>query len=532
MNVKWREHGVILVSMLLVLFAGHDIQVAVRAGSSGAVSNGRPVLLPQIGSLLLLYGCYLWINLGIVPALRRKVLGQRGASLLRGLLLAGLQLIVICFLLGPGVNFASFYINPSYIDHTLIVPLTFGYHPQPFANTFGGLDYSIGLVFIYLICLSVREVLIYQIGKSAYRTMVANKVTALLLLYIFILAFFSVLYEPGTAFYSFYLGCIPSLLLVVLSNLYWIFPAKEEGSLFKWKLVGPLLISSFVYTIVLSIGLREEWSYLRVLEIWAFELVVITPLSWLDYRRQRKKILHVRGMEKELLKSKADLQFLRSQINPHFLFNALNTLYGTALLEGSKNTATGIQKLGDMMRFMLHENNLEFIPMQKEIEYLRNYIALQRLRTQISPEIGIEDTITVLDCEGQIAPMLLIPFVENAFKHGIGFAGRSWIKLSLRCERGKVLLDVRNSVHTVEHGGGDPGGIEEDAGRKSAVGGGYDVEGRLGGVWKGGYDPERGKSGIGLKNVLERLKLLYPDRHVINIWNDGKEFFVRLEISL
>lgn len=500
MNVKWREHEIILITMLLVLFVGHDIQAAVRLSASPANPVRGAVLLPQIGSLFLLYGCYLWINLGILPVLRRKVLDPAGMPLLRTLFFAGLQLGVICFLLGPGVNFASFYINPHYIQHDSILPLTFGYHPQPFANLFGGLDMSIVLILLYLICVVVREVMIRQIGKSAYRTMVANRVTAVLLLYFFVLAFFSVVYEPNNAVYHFYLGCVPSLLLVVLSNLYWLFPSRDEGSLFKWKLLGPLLLSSFIYTFVFSAGLREDWSYLYVMEIWAVGVLIVTPLSWLDYRRQRKRILHVRGMEKELLKSKADLQFLRSQINPHFLFNALNTLYGTALLEGSKNTATGIQKLGDMMRFMLHENTLELIPMSKEIEYLRNYIALQRLRVQVSPDIVIEDTITVVDCEYPIAPMLLIPFVENAFKHGISLDGRSWIKLWLRCEKGKVWFEVRNSMHAGE--GGE------------------------------GYDPERERSGIGLKNVSERLKLLYPDKHEISIGNDANEFFVRLEISL
>jgi two-component system LytT family sensor kinase len=527
MKVKWREHEIILVTMLLVLLAGHDIQAAVRSSAVPLNWAGGPVLLPQIGSLLLLYGCYLWINLGIMPGLRRKVLDQAGMPLLRTLLFAGLQICVICFLLGPGVNFASFYINSHYIQHDFILPLTFGYHPQPFANTFGGLDMSIGLVLMYLICIVVRDMMIHQIGKSAYRTMVAGRVTAVLLLYFFVLAFFDVVYEPNGAVYHFYFGCVPSFLLVVFTNLYWLFPSRDEGSLFKWKLLGPLLLSSFIYSFVFSVGLHEDWSYLHVMEIWAFALLIITPLSWLDYRRQRKRILHVRGMEKELLKSKADLQFLRSQINPHFLFNALNTLYGTALLEGSKNTATGIQKLGDMMRFMLHENNLEFIPMSKEIDYLRNYISLQRLRVQVSPEIVIEDTITVVDCEYSIAPMLLIPFVENAFKHGISLDTRSWIKIWLRCEKGKVWFEVRNSMHAGEGAGNDALGHGNDpkAGAKDPKDWAKNPK-----DW--GYDPERERSGIGLKNVSERLKLLYPDKHEISIGNDEKEFFVRLEISL
>ena len=99
------------------------------------------------------------------------------------------------------------------------------------------------------------------------------------------------------------------------------------------------------------------------------------------------------------------------------------------------------------MRFMLHENNLAFINMHKEIEYLRNYIALQKLRTQSSPDIIIEDNITEQNCDYTIAPMLLIPLVENAFKHGISLKERSWIKINLECTATSIVFKVRNSMH-------------------------------------------------------------------------------------
>ncbi len=102
----------------------------------------------------------------------------------------------------------------------------------------------------------------------------------------------------------------------------------------------------------------------------------------LGHRSQKNEVL---TLEKALGRSSANLDFLRSQINPHFLFNALNTLYGTALQEQAGRTSEGIQKLGDMMRFMLHENTEEKIHLSKEVGYLQNYIALQRLRTQESP---------------------------------------------------------------------------------------------------------------------------------------------------
>ena len=152
--------------------------------------------------------------------------------------------------------------------------------------------------------------------------------------------------------------------------------------------------------------------------------------------------------------------------------------------------------MGDMMRFMLHENNLDFIQMDKEISYLKNYIALQKLRTQSSSNIIIEDNISGQNCNHKIAPMLLIPLVENAFKHGISLKEKSWIKIDLECNEKNILFEVRNSMHAKQEN-----------------------------------DPENERSGIGFKNVLERLKLIYPGKFDISVNGDGKEFFVQLAIQ-
>ncbi len=107
--------------------------------------------------------------------------------------------------------------------------------------------------------------------------------------------------------------------------------------------------------------------------------------------------------------------------------------------------------LGDMMRFMLDDNHLDFIPLSNEISYLKNYIALQKLRIQDSDQINISEHITVDDCGYQISPMLLIPLVENAFKHGIDLNERSWISIELTCDKtGIYLKRVRNSLHGAE----------------------------------------------------------------------------------
>jgi LytS/YehU family sensor histidine kinase len=202
-------------------------------------------------------------------------------------------------------------------------------------------------------------------------------------------------------------------------------------------------------------------------------------------------------LKQELGHSNANLDFLRTQINPHFLFNALNTLYGTALQEKSDRTAQGIQMLGDMMRFMLHENHQQKILLTREVEYLRNYIDLQLLRTSTSPNIVIEPKIEDLLEEKYIAPMLLIPFVENAFKHGISLKYKSWIRITLHCKNDKLYFDVYNSTHA-----------------------------------KSEQDPEKDQSGIGLLNVKQRLSLLYPERHELITRETSEEFFVHLTLQL
>jgi two-component system LytT family sensor kinase len=230
--------------------------------------------------------------------------------------------------------------------------------------------------------------------------------------------------------------------------------------------------------------------------MWAIQLFVTTSITWLFYQRRKDMILELRGAQKALVKTKTDLQFLLSQINPHFLFNILNTLYGTALQENAERTASGIQKLGDMMPFMLNENNLNFIDMSKEIEYLKNYISLQKLRIQSPPDIIIEENISGQNCNRKIAPMLLIPFVENAFKHGISLKEKSWIKITLECTEKNILFEVRNSIHAKQEN-----------------------------------DPENERSGIGFNNVIERLKLIYPRKFQASVNQDEKEFFVQLAIQ-
>jgi LytS/YehU family sensor histidine kinase len=227
------------------------------------------------------------------------------------------------------------------------------------------------------------------------------------------------------------------------------------------------------------------------------QLLITAPLSWVLFKRRLRGNEEVSALQTKLGQSTANLDFLRSQINPHFLFNALNTIYGTAMQENAERTRDGIEKLADMMRFMLQENTQEKIPLAREIEYLNNYISFQKLRTDPNPSVRIQAEIAQPVGLVRIAPMLLIPFVENAFKHGISLREPSHIILSLDVKENTLYFDVHNSKHT-----------------------------------RSEKDPERDKSGIGLANVRQRLLQLYAAKHELVIRETAKEFFVHLTLRL
>ena len=295
-----------------------------------------------------------------------------------------------------------------------------------------------------------------------------------------------------------WLCAVPYAYILFALNIYWLIPLckKRRDQLGKYLLLAiPLSFVVFIpFGIFLENLIRSNGEAFFV--VWFCVSLLVLPLSYYIYQRQKERIAQLVNLKIELGQTSADLSFLRSQINPHFLFNILNTLYGTALQEHAERTSTGIQKLGDMMRFMLHENNQDRILLAREIEYLRNYIDLQQLRTVTSPDITVECDIKDAFEGTYIAPMLLIPFVENAFKHGISLQEKSWIKISLYESEDKLYFDVHNSIHR-----------------------------------KTDDDPERRHSGIGLENVRQRLTMLYPNTHELVVRETTQEFFVHLTLT-
>lgn len=256
------------------------------------------------------------------------------------------------------------------------------------------------------------------------------------------------------------------------------------GREFRVYLTNQLSRLGFVFVLV---------TYLVKPFHWAWVLLIFCAFAWVLYRQNREKLRALWQVQQALIRTNADLQFLRSQINPHFLFNTLNTLYGSAIKEQAEHTATGIQLLGDMMRFILRDNQQELIPLEKEVDYLCNYLALQKLRLGDAANVELMDNLEEVRCPAYIPPMLFIPLVENAFKHGISFSKYSWIHIELNCSPSQLTFEVHNSAHP-----------------------------------RSETDPEQQNHGIGLRNVQDRLKLLYPQRHEFDIKAEPGSFRVRI----
>ena len=520
MKIKWRQHEMILITAsAAIILAGYLWRIfhtSAAAYASPFVNNDVPfnlyrnVLFPDISIGLFSYLAYLWLSLYTIPRLFFPKKFETGISKTASLSKFAkkvfkeygwlfIQIVLIIFLLGCVFNIATYFKHEWQFHYPGFSIFFNPDNPKSQLSLSAGFFSAGSMLVLYGVYACLREFIIGLIQQSKqreYNISICNKVSFFLVQFITAAVFlraFNITHEQQ--FFLAYFLTIPALFAMFISNVYWLFPKKGDAPFFSKKIIIPLLSTSFIYAIPLVIFVHEEIP-IAFLYSWALLLFIATPITWWYYKTYEDKILQLRVIEKQLVKSKTDLQFLRSQINPHFLFNVLNTLYGTALQEDAERTAEGIQKLGDMMRFMLHENNLDFIQMDKEIDYLKNYIALQKLRTQSSSEIIIEDNISEQNCNHKIAPMLLIPLVENAFKHGISLKEKSWIKINLECTEKNILFEVHNSMHQ-----------------------------------KDNNDLEKERSGIGFKNVLNRLKLIYGGRFQISVNGDGKEFFVKLSIQ-
>lgn len=211
------------------------------------------------------------------------------------------------------------------------------------------------------------------------------------------------------------------------------------------------------------------------------------------YRLVTDRILAERaGKEAQAERLASELKFLRSQVSPHFLFNVLTNMVSLARQKSALLEPALIQ-LADMLRYMLYDTNGERFPVAKEIEYLHNYIELQQLRFGEDVRVTVEIDNEAPSCT--MEPMLLIPFVENAFKHGIGLVKDPYIHISLQVKEQYLHFRVVNNY--------DRGNTAKDK-----------------------------NSGIGLANVRNRLRLLYGEKHNLSIRDNGEVYEATLKIVL
>lgn len=209
-------------------------------------------------------------------------------------------------------------------------------------------------------------------------------------------------------------------------------------------------------------------------------------------------ISYAQRKAKEAIASKneqlqTELKFLRSQINPHFLFNALNNIYALSALDSHK-TQESIAQLSEMLRYVLYDCEQVQVPIIKELSYIENYLKLFALKR--SKEYPISTRFQLENEQQLVAPMLFIPFIENAFKHSyIENNGGSFIDIVLEQTRTSIYFEVKNSL-SQKH-------IQKD---------------------KAG--------GIGIDNVKKRLDIVYPNKHQLDISKDGAVFCVTLKIEL
>ncbi|MES2132010.1 MAG: sensor histidine kinase [Bacteroidota bacterium] len=290
------------------------------------------------------------------------------------------------------------------------------------------------------------------------------------------------------------------LLLFFYVNYYYLTPrfyVTKKHALFYGAILGCYAIIVFVPELFMWLSpqqpqhirgfdhpMRHYWlpyslrhSFLQFLIILIFSLL-------LRIREQLKRT--------ESEKLTAELSYLKAQINPHFLFNTLNSIYSLAILKSDK-TPDAIVKLSGMMRYVLHHNDEKLVPLEKEIDYISNYIELQKMR--LSPAIKLSYSCDAETTGKKIAPLMLIPFIENAFKHGVNSEENSDIEIKITsCESYVLLVVTNNCVPTNNN--------------------------------------TLNKSGLGIENTKQRLDLIYPENHTLTISQKNNCFTVNLLLTL
>lgn len=291
-------------------------------------------------------------------------------------------------------------------------------------------------------------------------------------------------------FYLNYCYLVPKLLFLnkrkrfVLYNLLAIFLLVAIMS-WWWHILGIIFPSSSPKPIF---NAPPKWT--RFVQL-AFMLILVVGLSVAIRMSQRWHKLQETKKEAERIRTDAELKNLRNQLNPHFLLNTLNNIYALIAFDPDK-AQEAVGELSKLLRHALYDNQKRFVPLYKEVEFIKNYIELMKIRVtnnvKINTEINIDD-----DDSTPIAPLIFISLIENAFKHGISQAGDGEISIAMSNDDEKITCEIINTNHPKR-------------------------------------DNDKSGSGIGLEQVAKRLELMYPGRYKWEkgLNNDTNKYFSKI----
>lgn len=319
------------------------------------------------------------------------------------------------------------------------------------------------------------------------------------LVYLADVIFFGIGYENVGNFAIYALLEMPGQILFAYVAIYWIMPRYlDNNNVVSALLVSALaffasgLITQITFHLFNQVTPEEQFWDMPKLMMRAFYcflkacIAILAKLGMLWLENQKK----LAALEKTKLSS--ELKMLKDQVNPHFMFNTLNNLFGLV----GKDPALAqdaILRLSGILQFMLHESNQPSIPLGLEIKCIRDYIELEKLRYAgiLSVSLNVDETVSNLS----IVPLMLFPFVENSFKHGSSESVRdAWINIDISSHKGNFIFKIANAKPLITTNGK--------------------------------------KGGIGLQNVKRRLELIYGTDHQLEIINDNNSFLVVLRIAL
>ncbi|GAB3688266.1 hypothetical protein GCM10027592_02930 [Spirosoma flavus] len=300
--------------------------------------------------------------------------------------------------------------------------------------------------------------------------------------------------EGDTHWLSTTTGFIGTCLYVFYSHFYLLtrYTGQKKGRRYFLGLAGIVLTGPFPFILFHHKALHAWHLFLGYYSIHlGTTILIFIFLSWVARVTENLVLNTIRKEQLEKQAAETELHYLKSQINPHFLFNTLNNIH-TLVYKQAPAAPDAVMQLASLMRYMIYESNAATVPLSKEMDYLRDYVNLQQLRYKNSPVVD-------LHIEGQtdacyVAPLLFIHLLENAYKHSPARLEPGNLKVRVTIKEDTLLFSVANPVaksltNTLE----EPGGI-------------------------------------GLPNVRKRLFLLYPDQHTLTIQNTGDTFTVNLTI--